>query len=263
MPPTMIDPFLLRMLSSTSTFQPFCHVDGDGGAGGGSDLGAGGGGSPDGGSGDGAGDNKPTGPDWEAFIRGMDGLNQNLGGKFDALLNEVRTSRPQPPADPEPEPSDLDAMTNSELFAHMMGKMTKAFEGMLDGKLGPVVGHINNLTTTMTTDSVTREMNTLKESAKDFQDWNTEMIDLAKEHPSLGVKDLYHLARSRNPAKTEELTKKYAPPPPKKPNAFGGLGPAPNGKGGTSPVLSALEAGREAYREVSERHPGVFAPLQE
>lgn len=259
-----MDPFLLRMLSSISKLQPFCHMDDGAGGDGGGETAGGDGGSSGVGSGDGAGTPPAaSGPDWDQFIRGMDGLNQNLGGKFDALLTEVRSARPTPPADPDPEPSDLDAMTNSELSAHMIGRITKAVENMIGEKLTPITNHVNNLTTSITTDSVTREINTLKSDAKDFNDWNTEMLDLAKEHPSLGVKDLYHLAKSRNPAKTEELAKKYAPPPKPKPNAFGGLGPAPNGKGGPSPVVSALEAARSAYREVSERHPGVLAPLQE
>jgi hypothetical protein len=253
----------LDLLSSTWMYSPFCQIEGDGGTGG-----EGGGGGTVGGGDGTSGDASPggagaSGPDWDSFIRGMDNLNANLGGKFDALLTEVKSSRPAPAPDPEPEPGDIDAMSNSELSSHIVSRMMKAFEGLLGEKLAPVTSQVNNLTTSFTTDNVTRQINTLRADAKDFNDWNSEMLDLAKEHPSLGVKDLYHLAKSRNPAKSEELAKKYAPPPPKKPNAFGGFGPAPNGKGGPSPVVSALEAAQQAYREVSERHPGVLPPLSE
>jgi hypothetical protein len=257
----------LDLLSSTWMYSPFCQIEGDGGtdggAGGGGTVGVGDGTSGDGSPGGAGTGGGASGPDWDSFIRGMDNLNANLGGKFDALLTEVKSSRPAPAPDPEPEPGDIDAMSNSELSSHIVSRVMKAFEGLLGEKLAPVTSQVNNLTTSFTTDNVTRQINTLRADAKDFNDWNSEMLDLAKEHPSLGVKDLYHLAKSRNPAKSEELAKKYAPPPKPKPNAFGGFGPAPNGKGGQSPVVSALEAARSAYAEVSERHPGVLPPLSE
>jgi hypothetical protein len=105
---------------------------GGGGTGGGGD-GTSGDGSP-GGAGTGGG---ASGPDWDSFIRGMDNLNANLGGKFDALLTEVKSSRPAPAPDPEPEPGDIDAMSNSELSSHIVSRMMKAFEGLLGEKLAP------------------------------------------------------------------------------------------------------------------------------
>lgn len=243
-----------------------CHAEGDGsdGAGGAGTNGAGGGNGAGNGAGDGSTQPNSTAtpaPDWNQFISGLDTLNSQLGGKLDNLIGTVQqasaTSGPEPAA-----PVDFDGMTNSELQAHIVGSVTRAVETMLSEKLAPLTAAIDNTQRTMTTQTVTAEIAALRGAHKDFNDWMSEMKALATEQPSLGIGDIYSLVRARNPAKAGELDRRYNPPA-AKPLPFGGFTPGSAGKPGAPAVLDALTAGRQAYSEVSARHPGVLAALQD
>lgn len=232
----------------------YATVDGDGGG----DTGGGGTNGGHGGEG-----NTPTPPpatpDWGAFASSLDTLNSQLGGKLDTLVDQVRSA--STPADPDPDPVDLDALSRQELVAHVVGSMTKTFETLLADKLNPVLERVNTVHTDVVVDRAKSEIGSLRAEHKDFSDWNTEIVGLAKQHPSLSITECYRLAKVSNPAKATELDRKYNPPAPpaRKPFSFT---PGNTGNNGTK-VLSAEQAGREAYTEVAARHPGVLALLSE
>lgn len=254
------------MMSSVSRFPIMCQIDGAGDGGG--DAGANGGGTSGDGSGDGAGNaGGASAPDWGNFIGAIDKLNTNLGGKLDAVLGAAQSAQPSgEPDDSEGDdapPPNFDEMTNAELVAFLSSNTNRTMKAIMSEALAPLIDRVNGLTTSFTQNSVNADVEKVRADNKDFGEWHDEMIDLAKENPTLNVKRLYALAKAENPAKAEKLAAKYAPPPKPKPNAFGGFTPAPNGKSAATPVVSALEASREAYREVAERHPGVLPNLSE
>lgn len=194
-------------------------------------------------------------------------LGDSLGTRLDALRQDVgqlpEHLRPPPVEPPAP---DYDTMTQSELATHITGSVQKmlqaSIQSALQEALGPLAQQLTGLQQTVTTDKVVGEVNQMKSSHKDFSDWKDEMVSLAKTHPTLGVKQLYNLARADNAEKAKQLDTKYNPPAPPPPPRFGGFAPSAPGATGSTPALSRQAAGTEAYREVAARHPGVLAALE-
>lgn len=201
-------------------------------------------------------------PPWDKFAEGLEALNTSLAPRLDALRNDVTrlpdALRPEPPP---PTPPDYDSMTQSELAAHITGSVLKAVEATIGKALEPVMERVNQTQQSHFKSTVEGEMKELQSTHRDFADWKPQMVELARAHPTLGLSDLYQLARTRDSARAKELDNKYNPPPPP-PTRWGGLTPALGGSNGSAKPLSREDASREAYREVSTRHPGVLAALE-
>lgn len=203
-----------------------------------------------------------NGTDWAPFAASLDRFGDNLAQKLDGLRADVGqlpdAMRPPPVEAPPP---DFDSMTQGELAAHITGSVMKAFESKINDILAPITAQINDVRQSAATKDVTQEVASLRDSHKDFNDWKDEMVSLAKQHPTLGIKQLYNLVRADNPAKAGELDRRYNPPPPPV-QKWGGLTPsALHGTNGATPV-SREQASQDAYREVAARHPGVLAALE-
>jgi hypothetical protein len=152
-------------------------------------------------------------------------------------------------------------MTNGDLAAHIQKSILSAVESTIAKSLEPVLARVNETQQTQFKTSVESQMKELSGANKDFGDWKPEMIALAKSHPTLELADLYKLAKASNPTKSGELDARYNPKPPP-PTRWGGLTPALGGSNGSAKPLSREEAGRSAYAEVSARHPGLLAALE-
>lgn len=239
-------------------WQPFCFSDASAGApGGGTGSGDGGSATPP------PAASSPPQPNWSEFAASLSGpietLNRELGSKLDTLTGEVRTAATPPPA----EPPDLDTMSRPELVAHIVSTVGEAIKAHLTEQLAPVMSQVGSLQERITTNDVRSEIAKLEGANKDFADWKPAMIELARQpqYAALGATDLYKLAKASNPERAAELNLKYNPPPPPARPIWSGLTSArPNG---AATVLSGRDAGIEAYREVSARHPGVLAALME
>ena len=238
-----------------------CFAEGDGGeSGGGGANGADSGGDASG-TPPASATTTTAAPDWGTFVNSLSELNTSLGGKLDSLVGEVK-DLPAKTA-PPPEPVDLESLSRAQLVDHIVGTIGEAVRQQISEALSPVTEQLTGLQQNVAERTVTQEIAALRSAHKDFNDWKEEMVGLAKQHPTLGIGQLYQLARAGSPAKAGELDKRYAPPAVKPPVRFGGL--LPNGAipaaGDTKPV-SAREAGEAAYREVAQRHPGVLAALE-
>jgi hypothetical protein len=152
-------------------------------------------------------------------------------------------------------------MTNGDLAAHIQKSILNAVESTIAKSLEPVLARVNETQQTQFKTSVEGEMKELQSVHKDFSDWKTDMIGYAKTHPTMSLTDLYDFAKSKNPTKAAELDARYNPKPPP-PTRWGGLTPALGGSNGSAKPLSREEAGRSAYAEVSARHPGLLAALE-
>lgn len=200
-------------------------------------------------------------PNWDEMFGG---LADKLGGKLDTLTQTVTTGL-TPREQEEPEP-DVEAMTNVDLTNYILRKMGDFMKSSLTESLKPVNEQINGLRTDYTVTSAKTEIAELRAQYKDFGDWQTEMVDLAKENPGLanaGIRRLYLLARAEAPDKASQLDRKYNPSPerPKLPFSMTpGEGGRPGSSNGTT-VLTREEAGKAAFEEVAARHP-VLAALQ-
>jgi hypothetical protein len=200
---------------------------------------------------------------WQDWVKGLDRLNdtinEKVAAKLDGLTSVVKTAT-EVPAEPLA-PPNFEEMTNSELASHMLGTVSDMVENAINKAMAPIMDQFGNLQRTVSTNAVGQEMKELTTAHKDFKEWKDEMIGLATQHPSMGLRDVYILARGQNPAKAGELDRRYNPPAPK-PRSFGGLTPAMSGKGASTPQ-SAEEASRSAYSEVMARHPGVLPALND
>ncbi len=245
-------------------WQPFLFAEGDAGAAGGSgDAGNAGGGDAAAASG---AVNVTTAPalNLAEFAASLDKLNDNLGGKLDAVVGTVREAAAREPPAAEAPPVDLESLSRAELVAHISSSITEAVQQMLQEHLTPVREQLSQVQTNAATREATAEVATLRAANKDFADWKDDMIALAKQpmYASLAITDLYQLARAKNGAKVAELDKKYNPPAPKPPSRFGGLTGSTSGTGNGAKPLSPREAGIEAYREVQARHSDILPALE-
>ncbi len=202
-----------------------------------------------------------SGAPWDKFAEGLTQLNESLAPRLDALRQDVRSMpeslRPPPPAEAPP---DYDSMTNGDLATHIISTVGRTIEQAIAKSLEPVMSRVNETQQTQFKSSVESEMKELSSAHKDFGDWKPEMIALAKSHPTLGLSDLYRLAKASAPEKATTLDAKYNPKPPP-PTRWGGLTPALGGSNGSAKPLSREEASRSAYAEVASRHPGILAAL--
>jgi len=205
----------------------------------------------------------PSREDWNKFF-GELGNNFNSGNK-DVLnslekLNETVLSASAKP-DPGPSADDIDAMTNSEFGNHLMQRMGDFIRQTFESGIKPINDRLSNLHQEHTISTATTALNELRSAHKDANDWKEEMVKAATSHPTMSIPELYAFVRAVNPKKAAELDGKYNPPE-KKPNLFaalpgyGGL----NGTGSDNPKpLTKQQAGEEAFKEVSERHPVLAA----
>lgn len=221
----------------------------------------------DGGAGNGSA--TMTRDDWTRFFgdltTSVKSGNADLAARLDGLNGTVKSAA-TPPAQAAPEPSseDIDGMTNSEFGNYLMSRVEKSIKDIFTDGVKPLANGLTELRKDYTISSATSELNTLRSTNKDLDDWNAEMVALATEHPTLSIPQLLSLARASNPKKNEQLQAKYNPPE-KKPNLFAALpgygGPNGSTTDGEKP-LTKQEAGREALKEVSERHPILAALMQ-
>ena len=154
-------------------------------------------------------------------------------------------------------------MTRPELVAHIVGTIGEAVRAQIAEALSPLSSQLTGLQTTFATKTVQDQVTQMRAERKDFGDWKDEMVSLAKVHPTLDIPALYTLARGSNAAKSAQLDARYAPPKPPTPPRWGGLLPTGGGVQNGTAVLSAKDAGLEAYREVSARHPGLLKALED
>lgn len=234
-----------------------------------SDPNGGGGGN---GAGDGGANTGANSDSLERFARGLESLNNGntqVGGKLDELIGLVRSAQENSEVGgsddtPTITTEDLEGMSRADLVAFITGSMTSAFDERLRDALQPIINAITTQQSTVATDQVTRQIETLRSSVKDFDDWKGSMAELAKVHTTLNIRQLYNLARAENPSRAAELDKKHAPPPKPSTPKWGGLtasgGPLTAQALKDAGAVSGREATMEALSEVAERHP-VLAGL--
>lgn len=99
---------------------------------------------------------------------------------------------------------DLDIVPRRE-FAN---RLQKSFERNLVKHLKPLQDAVGKANNTAATVAVRTEVEKFAARTPDFYEWTKQMQDLTKVHPSLGVRDLYTLARSGDPDRAKELDKK-------------------------------------------------------
>lgn len=134
---------------------------------------------------------------------------------------------------------------------------------LLDSKLKGVTDQLEGTTKNIRMTELSREAQQLMADHKDFKDWQDEMGELAKQHPTLRLNQLYKLARDGNETKAKELDTKYKKPEEKKDDGlsiFGGLRPTGSVKTGNDEKpekMTATQAADKAWEETVQQFPGL------
>ena len=216
--------------------------------------------------------------DWARdFLEGINKLNDNFTDfKSKALAPPME---PDDELDDDPAPAALPALPNFDdmsqtevanwLMNHFGTTVVSSIIAQVQKAIQPLMEAQQQTATATLEEKYTREIETIvaekddkgKPVRPDFQDWNSQMIDIVRELPGINPVDAYNMARTRNPKRAAELDTKYnpPPPPPKSPFSF-----APSGGGnsasdkGTKP-LSNTEAFQSALNKVKEKWGDQYA----
>lgn len=225
-------------------------------------------GGPGGEPGNGPGDGQPpaggsnNGPDWASYTRSLDNLGPQISGflgeKLDKLT-EVVTHASTPPT-PTPVEPNWDTLTPKETYDLVTDRVQHIVQSAIDEALKPFADQVVSVRRDVADQQGQREIERMVGQHKDFADWAPEMMELAKAHTSLNVSQLYQLAKAGNAEKAKQVEAKYAPPPPPRPFSAGTSLSRP---AGAPAPMSREQASKQAYAEVSARHPGALPALEQ
>ena len=196
------------------------------------------------------------------LAKGFTAIAQSTQNGFSELKRTVEGLTANPPGGggggDDDEEIDLSDPQN------LLGVVAEEVGKLLDERLGKFDQKLTETNRNFITDRLRTDAAKLSEDHKDFRDWDEEMGNLAKAHPTLSLKQLYNLARDENTTKAQELDKKYAPAPEKKDDGlsfFGGLRPGAtkgSGSGDNAPEkLNPDEAAEKAWTETVAKFPAL------
>lgn len=141
------------------------------------------------------------------LVTGLAGVVQQQVTSINGLRTTIEAGvKPKVEEEEEEEPTDLEAMPKKDFFDFMM----KQVGGLLDTKLTEFGGKLDGTVKEFRTSKIRDEITSFAKDNPDFHEWETEIASLNKTHPTLGIRDLYMLAKDRNPDKVKELETKYA-----------------------------------------------------
>lgn len=135
-------------------------------------------------------------------------LNRRMKGE----KLKIVTEGDEPPASPTPankEPAvpdsvDLETLSNSELVKHIVSQVTETLSTTLQSQVSSQIEElknelsgVNEFVQTSQKQQLSQQIERLRSQNPDFDDYKVDMLNLSKQHPSLGVEELFYLAKSR------------------------------------------------------------------
>lgn len=176
-----------------------------------------------------------------------------------------------PPTDAQPTgPSeeDMEAMSNGQLTAHIMG----AVKSSITELLGDVNKSVEGVAQQQKAAGVQAQLKELGATHKDFYKWSDEIKALHARGVSTDPAVLYREARAANPEKSLELDKEFEQngqtkdeepddkSDPKSRSLFGGMAPSSAGSdtGDANEFANAVEAGKAVFDESFEGLPDTL-----
>lgn len=207
--------------------------------------------------------------DLAKLVRGLTTVVQQQTVAMNQMRTQITTApAPKgstPPVDDDDADDDVDvnAMDNKGFAAFLMKNVGK----ILDTKVTELGSRLDNGLREVRTGRARDEIGKFASEHKDFKDWEIEIAALAKQHPSLGIQQLYTLARSSDPEKVKEVDAKYVEkkeepnPEDERLTLFGGYRPS-TGKttsaDGTEPKkLTTNEALEKSWDDAVAKFPAL------
>lgn len=99
--------------------------------------------------------------------------------------------------------ADLETMSRKELAAHLK----KQFDKTLAKTNKEWERRLGDVSQRSDANSVRQEVKEAEAEFDDFKEWKKEMGQIARQYPHMAIKDMYLLARSKDPEKVQELAK--------------------------------------------------------
>jgi len=153
---------------------------------------------------------------------------------------------------------DVDTLSKKDFFTFVMKEIGK----VLDTKLSEVNEKVEGGIKEFRMGRLHDEAGKFAGDHKDFYDWSDEMGVMAKQHPTLGLSQLYKLVRDANPDKAKTLDDKYKekPEPTQDISLFGGFRPtrSPDGSNGDGEEkLTMDQALDKGWADVISKFPSL------
>lgn len=202
-----------------------------------------------------------------------------LAGNFDTLLESQKTlakrfedgiavkpikdDSPKEPQSLAERLKDVDTSTldNKQLMEILSGHVGEVLDAKMRHYMGQVDEKVSGLADALNTSTARAEIEKVSTAKgnEDFFEWSREIRDLMKTHPTISVAQAYRLAKTENPDKVAELTKKYAKAPADagKSRSFS-LTPT-SSRGGDSGKMTPQAAAEKAFDDVMGELEGLVS----
>lgn len=141
---------------------------------------------------------------------------------------------------------DLEQLDNKSLATFIMQNMSKAVKAEIASIREGLDTKVTDLATRFEQKNAGEQINKMAEDHPDFWEWSNEIRDLLKDNPTLNASRAYHIAKSENPKKADELKSKYDKPATKNDKSFIALTPT------SSLSTRASGAGKMKPKEAAE-----------
>lgn len=181
-------------------------------------------------------------------MRQLAAMAQQASQERQAQIEAARQQQHQveQPEEEDEENVDLELISRADFAKHIVRRVEQAINKNV---VEPLSQQLSELRATTTRDQLGRAVQELRSKYPDFNEWSQDMIELAKEQPTLPPHRLYILARGENPTKAKAMDAKYAPRDQGNVRniRFGGLTPSQSGSGSRARNMAPAEAGKAAW----------------
>lgn len=190
---------------------------------------------------------KPAGVTMDQVVQAV----RVMATEMASLKKDVEATKkapPPPPAQKVGKEEDLETLSRREFADRLVERVRTEV-------VKPVEERVIHSEEESTAAGVRAQLAAVSKEKGDFWDWQGEMVDVLKKHPTLGVEEAYRLARAGNPDKAgkidkgvqekeAETTKKEKPE-----TTFGGLLPT-SGRTSKNKRMSPKTAAEQAWDEL-------------
>lgn len=163
-------------------------------------------------------------------------------------LESTKRTPPPPPVQKAAKAEDLETLSRKEFAEHLVERVKTEV-------VKPVEERIVQSEEETTAAGVRAQLAQVSKEKSDFWDWQGEMVEVLKKHPTLGVEEAYRLARAGNPDKAQTIDKAAVEKDVEKQKkdkpetTFGGLLPT-SGRASKNKRMSPKTAAEQAWDEL-------------
>lgn len=122
------------------------------------------------------------------------------GKDIKVMTTEELEAQRQANQQQEEEEVDYNEMDNSQLVEHILKKSSTVLANVVESKMKPIldkVGGVEGFVQESKQQQLRSQIEAARKKYTDFDDYRKKLVELNNEHPTLGVEELYVLAKTR------------------------------------------------------------------